>query len=357
MNETTSNHIQKLLDDSGLIPFSKKNNQTFSSYNFSEETILITGAAGSIGSGIVNQLLHCTFKKLILIDNAESSLYYLIKELELQHNKNIDFSILDVRDEESMEWLFKTYQPTLIFHTAAYKHVSLMEDNPYEALKLNVLATKLLADLSIKYKSKKFIFISTDKAVKPISVMGTTKFIAEKYLNFLNANNETVFLTTRFGNIFGSNGSIVPLFIKQMESGRPLTITNKEVTRYFINKNKACNLIIRISMLPKLKSHVFTFNMGQPLKIIDLAKFLIELYKKKYGYKTEIKITELKPGEKLYEDIISENEMLESTPDNEIFLVVQKEKARAKSINMESLLQMTPYKSVSEIKSVLASYI
>lgn len=331
----------------------KRRATSFTDYNFSEETILITGAAGSIGSGLIQQLLHCSFKQLILIDNAESSLFYLIKELKLEDNKKIYFSILDVRDKESMEWLFNTYKPTLIFHTAAYKHVSLMEDNPFEAVKLNIFATKFLADLAIEHKIKTFVFISTDKAVNPIGVMGMTKFIAEMYLDSLNSHNRTLFLTTRLGNIFGSNGSVVALFIKQIESDKPITITNKEATRYFIDKNKACNLILKVATIPKLKGNNITFNMGEPIKIIDLANALAEIY----NYKTKIKITELKNGEKLHETIISEKETIETTSYKDIFIILKKGKSAKKIIDISSLYKITPYQSASEIKTILASYI
>src|SRR5690606_4381852 len=314
MIEKTSNRIHQLLNDSGLLSSNETKTESFSIFNFSEEIILITGAAGSIGSGLVKQLLHSSYKQLILIDTAESQLYYLIKELDIQHDKKVHFLIMDVREKDSMEWLFEIYKPTLIFHAAAYKHVSLMEDNPYEAVKLNIFATKLLADLAIKHKTKTFVFISTDKAVNPISVMGMTKLIAEKYLDFLRSSKGTAFITTRFGNIFGSNGSVVPLFIKQIKSGRPLTITNKEVTRYFIDNNKACNLILKVATIHKLAGNNFTFNMGEPIKIIDLAETLTEIY----NYKTEIKITDLKIGEKRHETIISENETLKTTSDAEI---------------------------------------
>src|SRR5690606_29046557 len=227
----------------------------------------------------------------------------------------------------------------------------LMEDNPYEAVKLNILATKLLADLAIKHKTKTFVFISTDKAVNPISVMGMTKLIAEKYLDFLRSSKGTAFLTTRFGNIFGSNGSVVPLFIKQIKSGRPLTITGKEVTRYFIDNNKACNLILKVATKHKLAGNNFTFNMGEPIKIIDLAETLTEIY----NYKTEIKITDLKIGEKRHETIISENENLKTTSDAEIFVILKKEGSEI--IDLSSLYKLTPGQKTSEIKTLLASYI
>jgi FlaA1/EpsC-like NDP-sugar epimerase len=353
MTNRTSENIQQLLNDSGLLSTQKHYKTFFASYDFSEDTILITGAAGSIGSGIANHLIHCSFKKLILIDNAESSLFFLIKELELQHIKNITFYILDVRNVESMEWLYRLHKPTLIFHTAAYKHISLMEENPYEAVKLNVFGTKILADLSINYSAKKFIFISTDKAVNPISVMGMTKLIAEKYLDTLNTETGTVFLSTRFGNIFGSNGSVVPLFIKQIESGKSITITNPEATRYFIDKKEACDLILKTALMSKPENHIITFNMGKPIKILHLAKELIKVY----DSKTEIKISELKLGEKLHEAIISENEVMKPTDDKDIFLVARKYKTIPKTIDLNSLLEITSFKSPREIKSILESYI
>lgn len=353
MAKNTSENIRQLLDDSGLFSLQKNDGTSFTSYDFSEDTVLITGAAGSIGSGIVNHLINCSFKRLILIDNAESPLYYLIKELELQKNKNIAFYILDVRNEESMKWLFSSYRPSLIFHAAAYKHVSLVEENPYEAIKLNIFATKLLADLSIKHSAKRFIFISTDKAVDPISVMGMTKFIAENYLDTLNTEIGTVFLSTRFGNIFGSNGSVLPLFIKQIESGKAITITNHEATRYFIDKKKACDLILKTALMTKPESSIITFNMGNPIKILDLAKALIKIY----DSKTEIKIAALNQGEKLHEAIISENEILKSTEDKDIFLIINNEKTKPKAKDLKSLLKITAFTNSKEIKSVLETYI
>jgi len=352
MIENTSDRIQQLLNDSGLLPSNKKKTTSFTGYNFSEETILITGAAGSIGSGLAHQLLQSSFKKLILIDNAESSLFYLIREFELQHNYHIDYSILDVRDKESMEWLFKRYKPTLIFHTAAYKHVSLMEDNPYEAVKMNVFATKLLANLAIEHKTKKFVFISTDKAVNPISVMGMTKLIAEKYLASLNSNSSTVFVTTRFGNIFGSNGSVVPLFIKQIESGKPITITHEAATRYFIDKNKACSLILKVANMSELEGNNITFNMGEPIKIMDLANALAEIH----SYKNKMEITDLKIGEKIHESIISLDEILKSTSDEDIFVILKEQRTK-NVIDLSVLNEITAYKSASEIKAILTSYI
>ncbi len=355
MDSLTSNYIDTLLNDSELFSSKPISREKFQDYNFEDEIILITGAAGSIGSGLAKQLISSSYKKLILIDVAESPLYHLQKEIEQLDAINIDFFLLNITDEESMEWLFQNLKPSLIFHTAAYKHVPLMESNPYEAIKLNVFGTKLLADLSIKYHVKRFVFISTDKAVNPINVMGITKQIAERYLSSLNNKKKTIFSITRFGNILGSNGSVVPLFIKQIEAGKPLTITDKDISRYFICKHKACDLILKIAAFKDSNCNIYTFNMGKPIKIIDLAKKITTLNK----YKNDtisIKITELRPGEKLHEDIITNNETLESTKHEDILLVTTKDGTDTKSLNLDDLKQITPYLKPTEIKSVLESY-
>lgn len=353
MNQYTSTQIDQLLNDSGLLS-SKPKTQNFQNYDFSEDTILVTGAAGSIGSGISKQLTSCKYKKLILVDIAESPLYDLITDLEQKEANNIEFILLNISEKESIENLFETFKPTLVFHTAAYKHVPLMEDNPYEAVKLNFIATKLLADLSIKYKVKKFVFISTDKAVNPISVMGMTKRVAENYLNLLNTNDNTYFISTRFGNVFGSNGSVAPLFIKQIESGIPITITHKDITRYFICKHKACNLILKIATLNKLDSNLFTFNMGKPIKILDLAKKIIAHSRHN---DESIKITGLRPGEKFEEEIISKNETIINTDYEDILLIKSKHNSKFTKPDFEILFNITPYSSLSEIKQILKRFI
>src|SRR5690606_35097109 len=353
MTEETSNRIQQLLKDAGLLPSSKQDTHSVSNFNFNDEIILITGAAGSIGSGLANQLLHSSFKQLILVDNAETPLYYLMNNLGIRPNKKIHFLLLDIREKDSMEWLFETYKPTVIFHAAAYKHISITEQNPYEAIKLNIFATKLLADLALAHETKTFVFISTDKAVNPVSVMGMTKLIAEKYLDSLSITKSTRFTSTRFGNIFGSNGSVVPLFIKQLESGKSITITSKDATRYFIDNNKACNLILKVANMNDLETNHVTFNMEEPLKIIDLANKLIALY----NSNSQIITTNLKPGEKLHESLISENEILKATNEKDIFVICKMDKTTFQPIDISTLYQIQPHQSASEIKNILTSFI
>jgi len=356
MNKETANHIDELLYDSGLFPSKIKIHKNSVSYDFSDEIILITGAAGSIGSGLTKQLINCKYKKLILVDVAESPLYELIKELEFEDVSNIDFVLLNITDEESLKHVFETNIPSIVFHTAAYKHVPLMENNAYEAVKLNIFGTKFLADLSLKYEVKKFIFISTDKAVNPISVMGMTKQIGETYLGFLNNKSDTKFITTRFGNIFASNGSVVPLFKKQIEFGHPLTITNNDISRYFISKYKACNLILKLASIGVYQSNLFTFNMGEPIKIVDIIERLLLCYDN-LDNKPEIKVIGLRPGEKLNEEIISDDEILLSTEEEDILAIKQKNDSKSEKIDFSPLSNMTPYMSNIEIKSILLNYI
>ncbi|MEP5341472.1 MAG: SDR family NAD(P)-dependent oxidoreductase [Algibacter sp.] len=237
MNKSTVNRIQNLLDESGLLNSNNKKSSSALSFNFKNDAILITGATGTIGSGLVKQLLNSDFKKLILIDNAESPLYFLQKEFEGSHDKNVHFVLADIRDTNVMESIFEIYKPSIVFHIAAYKHVSLMEKHPYEAIRLNVFGTKLLADLAVKHQTKKFVFISTDKTVNPKSIIGITKAIAQNYLQNLKGNSQIDFLIVRFGNIFGSNGSVMPLFLKQIKENNQITIRNKKVSRYFISIN------------------------------------------------------------------------------------------------------------------------
>ncbi|APY12386.1 hypothetical protein BWZ22_14650 [Seonamhaeicola sp. S2-3] len=357
MNRPSNLYLEELLIDSNLFPdvLGKKKHKMIQ-HDFSKETILITGAAGSIGSELSKQLIKSKFKKLILIDVAESPLYNLIKEVEFENTQNVEFILLNILEKEAITNLFKRHKPTIIFHTAAYKHVPLMENNPYEAVKLNIFGTKLLADISNSFKVKKFIFISTDKAVNPISIMGISKKVAENYINLLSKTSDTIFCSTRFGNIFGSNGSVLPLFKKQIELGLPITVTHKEISRFFISKHKACKLILDVANFNYTNYHIFTFNMGKPIKIIDLANRLKVLYASK-NVKIEVVITHLRPGEKLNEEITSKNEALLPTKNKDIFLVKNGNNINSSKLNFSELETITPYLSKEKIKSILRSYI
>ena len=273
----------------------------------SEKIILVTGAAGSIGSGIVKQLANYNPTNTILLDQAESALYELEQELS-QTFPNFKFEIVvgDVSNLIRMERLFEHFNPNLVFHAAAYKHVPLMEDNPSEAVYTNVLGTKNLVDLSIKFKVEKFVLISTDKAVNPTNVMGASKRIAEIYAQG-STNETTKFITTRFGNVLGSNGSVIPLFKKQIEQGGPITITDKRVTRFFMTIPEACQLVLEAGAMGK-GGEIFVFDMGKPIKIEELAKKMIKLSGLEEGKDIEIKVTGLRPGEKLYEELLSKEE-------------------------------------------------
>jgi len=356
MTHDTANRIDLLIHDSGLFPLRDKVLTNMSSFDFSEDVILITGAAGSIGSGLTRQLMTCKFKKLILIDNAESPFYDLIKSLEFIEHSNVEFNLLNITDEDSIKHLFETTKPSIVFHTAAYKHVPLMEKNAKRAVETNILGTKLLADLSVKHKVGKFIFISTDKAVNPINVMGITKKISEDYLRFLNRQNDTNFITTRFGNIFGSNGSVVTLFKRQIEFGQPITITNNTISRYFISKTKACHLILKLASLTHYSNHAFTFDMGAPIKISDIVERLIRRCNKADN-PPEIKYIGLRPGEKLNEDIVSEHEILLETEHEDILIIKSKKDSKFKTIDFNRLSSIKPSVSNSEIKTILLNYI
>ncbi|MEW4924487.1 polysaccharide biosynthesis protein [Algibacter sp. 2305UL17-15] len=348
MRYSSRNRIKQLLDNSGLLGSKSINNFQYNSYDFSDETILITGAAGSIGSGLTHHLLASNFKKLIVIDNAETPLFYLKCEVEAKKIENVEFILMDIRDNESMAWLFETYNPSLIFHTAAYKHVELMEQNPYEAVKLNIHATKCLAKLSVKHNVKKFVFISTDKAVNPIGVMGMTKFIAENYLNVLNNDSKTAFVTTRFGNIFGSNGSVVPLFLKQLNSGQPLTVKDKKASRFFIDKRKACDLILTVAQMDTHHYDLVSFDMNSPIKIIDLAKVMLSSVSDEL--KTHIEITNLSSEEKLTESMISKNEQLIPSTNKDIYFVKKKSDIQ---LNLKPLKNINTSIKNEDIKLIL----
>ncbi len=272
------------------------------------KVVLITGAAGSIGSEIANQVLHFSPKLLLLIDQAESALYDLQQEFISKSYKNFEVIVADVRDTHKMQMYFKTYQPEVIYHAAAYKHVPLMEENPYEAIKVNIFGSKTLMDLAMQYKVEKFVMVSTDKAVNPTNVMGATKRAAEIYATCAQQDTaDTKFIITRFGNVLGSNGSVIQLFKKQLKKGGPLTVTHKEITRFFMTIPEACHLVLEAGTMGQ-GGEIFVFDMGEPVRIFDLAVKMIQLSGYQYPEEIGIKITGLRPGEKLYEEVLGQNE-------------------------------------------------
>lgn len=272
------------------------------------KVILVTGAAGSIGSGMVMQIAKYDPKLLILLDQAESPLYDIQNQIVYQY-PDFSFEIVvgDIRNRERMKRLFDHFKPQYVFHAAAYKHVPLMENNPSEAILTNVKGTKNLVDLSNEYDVEKFIMISTDKAVNPTNVMGASKRIAEIYAQAANLNSRTRYVTTRFGNVLGSNGSVIPLFQRQIEQGGPLTLTDERITRFFMTIPEACQLVLEAGSMGE-GGEIFVFDMGESVKIIDLAKKMIQLSGLEIGKDIEIKITGLRPGEKLYEELLAKDE-------------------------------------------------
>ena len=271
-----------------------------------DKTVLVTGAAGSIGSEICRQLMRYQPKKVIMLDQAESPMYDLQFELKNTYKEQLDrmeFVIANVKDHARMEEVFEAFRPDLVYHAAAYKHVPFMEENPYEAVYINVFGTRNVADLAIKYGAQKFVMISTDKAVNPTNVMGATKRMAEIYIQS-RSTEQTHFVTTRFGNVLGSNGSVIPLFKKQIAAGGPLTVTHKDIIRFFMTIPEACNLVLEAGAMGE-GGDIFVFDMGKPVKIYDMAKKMIQLSGRRG---IEIKEIGLRPGEKLYEELLATKE-------------------------------------------------
>jgi FlaA1/EpsC-like NDP-sugar epimerase len=282
--------------------------------------ILITGAAGSIGSEIVRQLLKFETGNIILCDQNETALHHLSLELEESHaGAKFHAFIGDVKDEGRMQYLFKTFKPEYVYHAAAYKHVPMMEDNPAEAVKTNVLGTKTLADLAMAHEVKKFVMISTDKAVNPTNIMGASKRIAEIYVQAINHSGSTRFITTRFGNVLGSNGSVIPRFKEQIEKGGPITVTHPEITRYFMTIPEACRLVLEAGSMGR-GGEIFVFDMGESVKIDELARKMIRLAGLVPDKDIQIAYSGLRPGEKLYEELLNDGENTLATHHEKIMI-------------------------------------
>jgi FlaA1/EpsC-like NDP-sugar epimerase len=272
------------------------------------KVIIVTGAAGSIGSELAKQIAQFNPKKLILLDQAESPLYDLDIDLKTRFGNSFTQLILaDIRNEKRMESVFSNYRPQLVFHAAAYKHVPVMEDNPTEAIRTNVQGSKNLVELAGKFNVEKFIMISTDKAVNPTNIMGASKRIAEIYAQAANQKFKTQYITTRFGNVLGSNGSVIPLFRKQIADGGPVTVTHKDITRFFMTIPEACQLVLEAGNMGQ-GGEIFIFDMGEPVKILDMAKKMIALSGLELGKDIHIQVTGLRPGEKLFEELLATEE-------------------------------------------------
>jgi FlaA1/EpsC-like NDP-sugar epimerase len=287
-----------------------------------DAVVLITGAAGSIGSEIVRQLMLFNAGHVILLDKAESDLYNLQNEI-LTKFKNVRFTVIvgDVTNEVKLRKVFKKYAPSMVINAAAYKHVPLMEEYPCEAIRVNIGGTRILADLSVEFGVEKFVMVSTDKAVNPTNVMGASKRISEIYIQALSQShkNGTQFITTRFGNVLGSNGSVVPLFKKQIEDGGPVTVTHQEITRFFMTIPEACQLVLEASFMGK-GGEIFVFDMGEPVRIYDLAEKMIYLSGYTPHKDIKIEVTKLRPGEKLFEEVLGSQEDLVPTHNEKILI-------------------------------------
>jgi FlaA1/EpsC-like NDP-sugar epimerase len=325
-----------------------------------EKVVLVTGAAGSIGSEICRQVMHYNPSKLIMLDQAESPMY----DFQFEMNNTDDFKdkrekmafvITNVKDPIRMREVFEMYHPQVVFHAAAYKHVPFMEENAYEAVFVNVFGTKLVADLAMEFGVEKFVMISTDKAVNPTNVMGATKRIAEIYTQ--SRQGKTKFITTRFGNVLGSNGSVVPLFRKQIEKGGPITVTDRRITRFFMTIPEACSLVLEAGSIGD-GGDIFVFDMGEKVKIWDLAEKM-----RKLAHRPEIEIIEtgLRPGEKLYEEVLANEENTIKT-DNEKIMHAIVRKYEASDVDAmfnklhEALETCDPMKIVAQMKVIVPEF-
>ena len=324
--------------------------------------MLVSGAAGSIGQEIVRQVLRYNPRAMVLLEQAESPLHDLTLDLkEAFPDAVLIPCIANVRERERIEEVFREFRPDVVYHAAAYKHVPLMEDHPNEAIHANVLGTKNIADMSVKYGVERFVMISTDKAVNPTNVMGASKRIAEMYVQALNKHaDSTRFITTRFGNVLGSNGSVIPYFKKQIQRGGPVTVTHPDIIRYFMTIPEACTLVLEASVLGN-GGEIFVFDMGKPVKILHLAQNMIRLA----GYTPDVDIpivfTGLRPGEKLYEELLNQKETTLPTQHEKIMIARVREYAFEEvSRGIDELIAMSyegrPFETVRKMKELVPEF-
>ncbi|RUR15933.1 polysaccharide biosynthesis protein [Legionella septentrionalis] len=293
--------------------------------------VLVTGGGGSIGSELSRQIMSLAPKQLLIVDNSEFNLYKIELELKERYpHIPLSLALVSVTDKIGVEHVFEQFQPELVFHAASYKHVPMLEDQIRVAVRNNVLGTQIIAEASVIHNVEKFVLISTDKAVNPTNVMGTTKRVAEIYCQNLNARAKTQFITVRFGNVLGSVGSVVPLFQKQLQNGGPLTVTHPDIQRYFMTISEACQLILQ-AMVNGHGGEIFVLDMGEPIKISYLAEQMIRLAGKEPGKDIQIRYTGLRPGEKLFEELFHESEQLDKTEHEKLF------KAQFRPINWDEL--------------------
>lgn len=325
------------------------------------KTIMVTGAAGSIGSEIVRQICLFRIHKLILIDQAETPMFNLGNELK-DMTVDIRYILADITNLPKLEQIFTQYKPDVVFHAAAYKHVPLIEDNPHEAIRVNVGGTKAMVDLSIKHRVSKFVMISTDKAVNPTNVMGASKRICELVVQsgFQSENNNTQFVITRFGNVLGSNGSVIPIFSRQIQEGGPITVTHPDITRYFMTIPEACHLVLEAGFMCK-GGEIFEFDMGKPVKIDDLARHMIRLSGLIPEKDIKIIYSGLRPGEKLFEELLSDNERTIATHNPKIKIARIEDQDLGPSFNkisqlLNQLYQLKKSEVVDKICELVPEY-
>ncbi|MDB9886793.1 polysaccharide biosynthesis protein [Polaribacter sp.] len=344
----------------GLIKVDNKKNKLV----YSGKSILVTGAAGSIGSEILRQIIKFKPAKIILLDNSETPMFHIKKELDLIFHKiKIVYCVGSVCDKKVLNEIFSLHKIDIVFHAAAYKHVNMMEANPRAAILNNVYGTKLIIDFSNEYNVNKFVLISSDKAVNPTNIMGASKRICELYLasKITNLKNKTQFITTRFGNVLASNGSVVPIFEAQIESGGPITITHPDIERFFMTIIEATQLVLEAGAMGK-GGEVFVFDMGDPVKIVDLAKNMVTQKGLKIGKDINIKYIGLRPGEKLYEELLVDSENLLKTYNDLIYISKKEVIDNELSDLIEDLIDFAFKKTdnlkiVSLMKKIVPEYI